>query len=80
MQGLLIFLTLVVKKSALKDMWRQSKSSMARLRLLKTTEDSEMTQVVKFGVCGLNTDVSSRPPTCLVPQLQALKQGVYGSD
>ena len=48
MQGLLIFLTLVVKKSALKDMWRQSKSSMARLRLVKTLEDSEMTQVFRL--------------------------------
>ena len=48
MQGLLIFLTLVVKKSALKDMWRQSKSSMARLRLVKTSEDSEMTQVFRL--------------------------------
>ena len=45
MQGLLIFLTLVVKKSALQDMWRQSKSSMARLRRVKTSEESEMTKV-----------------------------------
>ena len=45
MQGLLIFLTLVVKKSALQDMWRQSKSSMARLRRIKTSEESEMTKV-----------------------------------